>query len=261
MRRVDDVNANAAAELGMIEGISVHELDVSDDASVAAGVESVLAEADGLDVVINNAGVAGLGFAEGYSATKLRDLFEVNVFGVQRVCRATLPALRASRGALLFVSSVMGRVVVPCTAAYSASKFALEALAESYAYELASHGVEVSILEPGTHPTAIAGNMAAWEPDDAGRVADYGPAAAIPGAIEQSIIQVLSSPAPPDSMAVARAMLDLVEAPTGTRPLRVVIDTVSGEGARAINETSASVQNQALASMGLESLCKLAAEP
>lgn len=255
MRDVAGRNAESAAALGTREGVRVFELDVCDEQSVSRATEAILAEGGGLDVVINNAGVAGLGFLEGYTAAKLRSLFEVNVFGVQRVCRATLPSLRASGGLLVFVSSTMGRVVVPCTAAYTASKFALEALAESYAYELAGHGVEVSIVEPGTHPTAIGAKMPAWGPDDAERVADYGPVSALPGKVQQGIVDVLTSPTPPDASAVGRVLVELVEADKGARPRRVVIDALAGAGPEAINQCAAQVQAGLLAATGLDALC------
>ena len=232
------------------------ELDVTSDASVDNAVATVIAAAGGLDVVINNAGVAGLGLLEAYSPDRLRALFEVNVFGVQRVCRATLPSLRSqASGLLIFISSTMGRVVLPCAGAYTASKFALEALAESYSYELAAHGIDVTIIEPGTHPTSIGENMQAWTADDPERVADYGPASAIPGRIQSSIVDVLSSPTPPDSNAIAQIVTDVINAPTGRRPRRVVIDELTGDGAVAINETTNKIQSMTLAGLGLAELC------
>lgn len=256
----DTAGRNAAAAQALAAehpGISVVELDVHDEASVEAAVAAARELAGGLDVVINNAGIAGLGFTEGYSVDRLRQVFETNVFGAHRVCRATLPALReAGDGLLIFVSSVMGRVVVPCTAAYTASKFALEALAESYSYELAPLGVDVAIVEPGTHPTSIGDNMAHWGPDDAARLEAYGPASQIPEAVFQSIIQTLSAPEPPDSGAVARAIVELVAAPQGQRPRRVVVDALSGAAAEAVNATAKECQAQLLGHLGLTELCK-----
>jgi len=256
MRGSTGKNAAAAEELGADERITVLDLDVTDDASVSQALGAALEAAGGLDVVINNAGVAGLGFLEGYTAGRIRDLFEVNVFGAQRLCRAILPHFRAAgRGLIIFVSSSMGRVVIPCAGPYTASKFALEALAESYRYELAPLGVDVSIVQPGTHPTAIGGKMAAWSNDDPERVADYGAAAPIPGLVQGSIIEALSSPTPPDSGAVVQALVDIIASPAGARPLRVVIDELSGAGVTMINEASAQVQGMALAGLNLKQLC------
>jgi len=256
MRDINGDNSAAATELAAHDRISVIELDVTDDASVDNAVAAVIAAAGGLDVVINNAGVAGLGLLEAYSPERLRALFEVNVFGVQRVCRATLPSLRSQKNSLLiFISSTMGRVVIPCTGAYTASKFALEALAESYSYELAAHGIEVTIIEPGTHPTSIGANMQAWTADDPERVADYGPASAIPERIQASIAEVLSSPTPPDPNAVAQIVVQVINAPTGRRPRRVVIDELTGAGVVAINEAADNIQSMALAGLDLAGLC------
>jgi NAD(P)-dependent dehydrogenase (short-subunit alcohol dehydrogenase family) len=258
MRDIAGKNAAAARDLEAADPrVRVLELDVNDEASVDAAVKAAVDAAGGLDVVINNAGIAGLGFIEGYTVDRLRQVFETNVFGVHRVCRAALPVLRESgAGLLVFVSSVMGRVVVPCTGAYTASKFALEALAETYSYELAPLGIDVTILEPGTHPTKIGENMAPWGPDDAARLSSYDTASAIPAAVQESIVQVLSAPEPPDSGAVARALVELVAAPQGERPRRRVIDELSGAGAEAINAISAECQGQLLAHLGLTDTCK-----
>ncbi|MCA9691089.1 MAG: SDR family oxidoreductase [Nannocystaceae bacterium] len=258
MRDVAGKNAAVAAELtawAEAEGraLSVLELDVTDDASVAAAIGAALEQAGAIDVLVNNAGVAGLGLLEGYTPDMLRRLFEVNVFGAHRVCRAVLPSMRArGRGLLAFVSSSMGRVVVPCVGAYAATKFALECLAETYAYELAPIGVEVSILEPGTHPTAIGANMAAWSPDDPERLAqDYGRGSELPGRIGGNIVAVLSAETPPDSQRVGDALLQVVSAPEGRRPRRVVIDELGGQGVEAINQAATAVQGLTITSLGL----------
>ncbi len=262
MRAIDGANSAAATELKAHEGITVLELDVTDDASVDSAVRAAVTAAGGLDVVVNNAGVAGLGLLEGYSPERLRALFEVNVFGVQRVCRAALPTLRKqTQGLLVFVSSTMGRVVIPCAGAYTASKFALEALAETYSYELAALGIDVTIIEPGTHPTSIGENMQAWQADDPERVADYGPASAIPERVQGSIVQVLSSPTPPNSDAVAEAVAGVVNTPTGRRPRRIVVDELTGAGVVAINEAATSVQDMALGGLDLAGICTPTQDP
>jgi NAD(P)-dependent dehydrogenase (short-subunit alcohol dehydrogenase family) len=153
--------------------VHVIELDVTVDASVEVAVQSALEWAPHLDVVVNNAGVMGAGLTEAYSASLTRSMFEINVFGAQRVCRAVLPHMRRrGQGLIVHVTSAVGRVALPCMGIYCASKFALEALAESYRYELQPLGIDVAIVEPGAYPTGI--DKRSLMPDDSVRLAEYG---------------------------------------------------------------------------------------
>src|SRR5947209_7111597 len=138
MREASGGNAPHAAALRSLASrenlaLNVVELDVSNDESVAKGVQQVLEAAGRIDVVINNAGIAALGITEAYTISQWQQLFEVNLFGVARVNRAVLPAMRRQRdGLLIHVSSLAGRVVVGYFGLYCASKFALEAMADAY---------------------------------------------------------------------------------------------------------------------------------
>jgi NAD(P)-dependent dehydrogenase (short-subunit alcohol dehydrogenase family) len=135
----------ALESLASAEELPIHvvEMDVTDDASVSAAAGQILERAGQIDVVINNAGVAALGITEAYTPEKIQKLFDVNVFGVVRVNRAVLPAMRRERsGLLIHLSSAAGRTVVAYFGIYCASKFALEALADSYRFELAPFGVD-----------------------------------------------------------------------------------------------------------------------
>ncbi|UPG84062.1 SDR family NAD(P)-dependent oxidoreductase [Luteibacter aegosomatis] len=116
-------------------GVEVVELDVTDDVSVERGVASVLAQAKHLDVIVNNAGIGSAGVSESFTADQARALFEVNVFGVQRMLRAVLPSFRRQgQGLAINIGSILGRVTFPFFGLYGASKFALEALTDSYRY-------------------------------------------------------------------------------------------------------------------------------
>lgn len=122
------------------------ELDITVAEQVAA-LDAVLPPR--LDAVVNNAGVAVGGPVETVPLEQVRHQFEVNVVGQLAVTRAVLPRLRESRGRVVFVSSVNGRVSIPMSAVYNASKFALEALADSLRVELRPWGVRVVLIEPG----------------------------------------------------------------------------------------------------------------
>ncbi len=209
--------------------LQVLELDVTSDQSVEAAVGEVLDRLGRIDVAINNAGLGLSGLAEAFTAAEMRALFEVNLFGAQRINRAVLPAMRAAgSGLLIHVSSTFGRFVVPFAAPYTATKWALEALAESYRLELEGTGVDVVIVEPGAFDTGHAARIA--PPADSSRAASYGPLAEVPGAMWGAFVGKLEAAAP-DPREVAEALVRVIETPAGNRPLRVVVDRVSGGGA------------------------------
>ncbi|GAB3932555.1 SDR family oxidoreductase [Kribbella albertanoniae] len=122
-------------------------LDVTDQASV----DEAVAAAGEVDVLVSNAGVIFLGAVEASPITEIERLFAQNTSGAIRVAQAVLPQMRERKqGRLLFVSSVVGRLVFSGNAAYSASKWALEALAEALAIETAPFGIHTTLLQPGT---------------------------------------------------------------------------------------------------------------
>jgi NAD(P)-dependent dehydrogenase (short-subunit alcohol dehydrogenase family) len=201
--------------------LRVLEMDVASDESVSSATQEALKSAGRIDVVVNNAGVATLGITEAYSIAKMQRVFEVNVFGAARVNRAVLPAMRRQRsGLLIHVSSAAGRVVVPYFGIYSASKFALEALADSYRSELAPFGVDSVIVEPGIHRTPILENFQA--PDDEGRAAEYRSDADYVARVKAIFDAANAAPETPGAEEVAEAFIRLVEMPAGTRPLRTL---------------------------------------
>lgn len=120
--------------------------DVTDDASVATAV----AAAGDIDIVIANAGVIFYAAVEATPLPELQRLLNLNTVGAVRVAQAVLPQMRTrGAGKLMFMSSVLGRVVRPPSAAYAATKWALEALVEALAIEVAPFGVRAALLEPG----------------------------------------------------------------------------------------------------------------
>jgi NAD(P)-dependent dehydrogenase (short-subunit alcohol dehydrogenase family) len=136
-------------------------LDVTSDASVAAATGDILRETGGrLDVLVNNAGYYAFGPLEETSPDELRAQLETNVVGVLRVTRAVLPAMRARRaGTVITMGSVSGRVAVPISGPYAASKWALEGMIESLRLELIPFGVRVALIEPGPYHTALHDNQ------------------------------------------------------------------------------------------------------
>jgi NAD(P)-dependent dehydrogenase (short-subunit alcohol dehydrogenase family) len=202
--------------------LQVLELDVTDEASVQSAVQAALDEARRLDVVINNAGFAGIGVTEAFTAEQFQQMFDVNVFGVVRVNRAVLPTMRQQRsGVLIHVSSGAGRVTVPAMVAYCASKYALEALADGYRFELLPFGIDSVLVEPGIYKTPIFDRLLL--PADGKCLASYGEAASYVDAVHGTFKAAISLPDAPGSGEVAEALVRLVEMPRGERPFRTVV--------------------------------------
>ena len=219
-------NCEFLEQLAVAESLSLHvlELDVTQETSVQSAVNAALDRCGRLDVVINNAGFAGIGVTEAYTAEQFQQMFDVNVYGVVRVNRAVLPAMRQQkRGLLIHVSSGAGRVAVPAMAAYSASKFALEAIADAYRFELSPFSIESVLVEPGIYRTPIFDRL--LEPADTERVADYGAASVYAERVLGVFHSAISAPDAAGSEEVAEAFVRLVEMEPGSRPFRTVVST------------------------------------
>jgi NAD(P)-dependent dehydrogenase (short-subunit alcohol dehydrogenase family) len=165
---------DAASAIGVT--LDIRQLDVTDADSIAACIDAVVATHGRLDALVNNAGAGHVGTIENESLDAVRDVMEVNFFGVVAVTKAALPHLRASRGRVVAVSSVGGAVGQPFSEAYCAAKFAVEGFLESLAPVAETVGVRVSIVEPGAVASDFVPNIGL---DRAAMVADagaYGPA-------------------------------------------------------------------------------------
>jgi NAD(P)-dependent dehydrogenase (short-subunit alcohol dehydrogenase family) len=148
-------------EVANKEGLPLYpiELDVNDDVSVKNAIDKIIlatteSEERRIDVLVNNAGYALFGAFEDLSMSELKAQFETNFFGIVRVTQAVLPVMRKQRsGIIVNISSIAGRIGFPITSAYISTKFALEGLSESIAYELEPFGIKVVIIEPGVIKT------------------------------------------------------------------------------------------------------------
>jgi NAD(P)-dependent dehydrogenase (short-subunit alcohol dehydrogenase family) len=136
--------------------VTMATLNVDDDASVESAFAKVMAQHGRLDVLVNNAGIGGGGSVEESSAARFREVMETNFFGALRCIKAVLPGMRQRRqGCIVNVTSIAGRMALAPAAAYSASKFALEALSECLAQEMKAFNVRVAVVEPGVIATPI----------------------------------------------------------------------------------------------------------
>ncbi len=207
--------------------ITVLEIDITDDAQVTAGVDAALAAAGGkLDVLINNAGMSIAGPIEGQDMEATQLIFDTNVYGAQRMARAVLPSMRANKSGYIFnVTSQLGRVIIPGFGQYSPTKFALEAMSEQMAYEVAPHNIDVTIIQPGGYPTRI------WYNQNA-------PSAALKSRMSEDVINAYpaftagmgkreAGGGESDPMDIPRAIAGAIAKPQGTRPLRIALHPVA----------------------------------
>jgi NAD(P)-dependent dehydrogenase (short-subunit alcohol dehydrogenase family) len=154
-------NPESAGELQKIVAaeklpVTVAALNVDDDASVESAFGKVIAQHGRLDVLVNNAGIGGGGSVEESSTARFREVMETNFFGALRCIKAVVPGMRQRRhGCIVNVTSIAGRMALAPAAAYSASKFALEALSECLAQEMKAFNVRVAVVEPGVIATPI----------------------------------------------------------------------------------------------------------
>jgi NAD(P)-dependent dehydrogenase (short-subunit alcohol dehydrogenase family) len=255
MRNMSGRNASAARgfeDLALCESLNLHvlELDVTEDASVERAIGEVIAKSGRVDVLVNNAGYGIMDLSETVTLPQAQRQFDVNFFGVARMNRAVLPAMKRQRsGLLLYVSSGGGRLAIPGMGLYCASKFAMEALAETYYYELAGLGIDSVILEPGAYATSIADKLETGEDSD--RRAGYGEMAEVP---EKILQRIRSSRANPQE--IADKVLQIIETPKGQRQLRYRIGP-GGPGVERINALTDEIQAQLLEAFGITAQVKL----
>jgi len=140
--------------------LTVVQLDVDDDRSVKDAVGKIITENKRIDVLVNNAGHGLFSPIEDISLDQVKQQFETNFFGAIRVMHAVIPIMRRQRsGTIINVSSLAGRVGIPVSSAYVATKFALEGLSESMRYELKEFGINIVIIEPGVIKTNFFENL------------------------------------------------------------------------------------------------------
>jgi len=254
MRNVNGRNAGPAQELRELvkrESLALHvvELDVTGDGSVERAIRTVIDETGRIDVLVNNAGYGLMGVTEAVTLEQAWRIMDTNFFGAVRMNRAVLPYMRRQKGGLLIhISSGAGRVVVPGMGFYCASKWAMEALAEEYRYELASVGIDSVIIQPGAYPTAVFNNIE--RAADTAREEAYG---AVNG-IADRVLGMLGG-AKGDPQEIADVVLRTIETPPGQRKLRQRVGS-GVQGIADLNQLSETVQGQILVAFGMTELTK-----
>jgi short-subunit dehydrogenase len=131
-------------------GVKVLEMDVTDEASMVKGIETIVNAEGRIDVLVNNAGFGSYGAIEDVSISDAKYQLDVNVFGAARLAQLVLPHMRKQHfGRIINITSIGGKLALPLGGWYHASKFALEALSDSLRNEVAQFGIDVVVIEPG----------------------------------------------------------------------------------------------------------------
>ncbi|MEQ6119561.1 SDR family oxidoreductase [Reichenbachiella sp. MALMAid0571] len=234
MRDIDGRNADKAKELSSITNITVVELDVTNAENVKEVIASIISKEGKLDVVVNNAGYFGGGITEAYTEDDFEKMFDVNVKGTWRVIKASLPQMRKQGdGLIINTSSGLGRFSAPFMTIYNSTKFAVEGLTEGLHYEVKPLGVDVVLIQPGAFPTEIFGKTTYGSDQDV--TSGYGDLAKIPEQIGIGMGQMFET-MKPDPQMIPDAILKLIDTSKGQRPLRTVVDGMTGTIIEKANE-------------------------
>ncbi|WGM30248.1 SDR family oxidoreductase [Brevundimonas sp. NIBR11] len=201
VRRLED-----GAPFAGRDNVLVARLDVQDPATIEAAIQAGIDRFGGIDALINNAGFGLFGVFEGTSPEKVREQFDVNVFGLMETTRAILPHFRANRsGVVVNITSGAGVFGLPMSSLYNASKFAVEGFSEALSYELEPLGVRVKLVEPGGVLATKFGQRVGAEAAQTTAPEDYAPIIAAGETLFEGLRAVRRGATPAD---VARVMLE-----------------------------------------------------
>jgi len=238
-------------------GVDVRTIafDISSEASVNSAIDAIVAENSRLDVIVHNARQVVYGPAEAFTPKQLAELYETNVFSAQRVNRAALPQLRKQgQGLLIWVTSSSARgASVPFLGAYASSKAALDALALSYAGELAPWGIETTIVVPDS--LGPSHYVRSGRPLDTVRAEEYadGPTADMSEIALSGLAEL--SPRDPAPQDIASTIKNVVNMPFGQRPLRVHFGP-DDNGAAVVDAVADRTRAELLRRIGLADILK-----
>ncbi|GAA4166245.1 SDR family oxidoreductase [Chryseobacterium ginsenosidimutans] len=229
MRGTLGKNVEVAKELSALKNVEVVDIDITDDASVTNAFDNVLAKHGRVDVLVNNAGLAGFGLVEAYSIDQIKKFFEVNFYGVIRTYQAVLPSMRkAKSGLIINLTSGASGHSMPFMGPYLASKFGVEAITEAIQDELSQFNIENVTIQPGVYPTEMnSGSKVGIQADKPEITEEYNPVAAemfnVIGAGLFGKMQEFDM----NPQVIADGVLKLVNMEQGTRPLRYPLDAIA----------------------------------
>ncbi|MDR3679192.1 MAG: SDR family oxidoreductase [Flavipsychrobacter sp.] len=252
MRDTKGRNADKANILAQHENIEILDVDVTDAKTVNDAITTIIDKEGRLDVVVNNAGIYAVGIAETFTEEDVTNIMDVDVIGTWRTIRAALPQMRKQGdGLIINISSVAGRFSFPFQTIYNGAKFAVEGLTEGLHYEVRQLGVDVVMIQPGAFPTDVWGKIMAGS--DNSVVTGYGDLANVPEQIGTSISQMFAA-MKPNPQLVATSILDLIDTPKGKRPLRTVVDPVTGNFSETANQQVKMQYDNFLTAFGMQGM-------
>jgi len=229
MRGTNGKNEAVAKELVAIPNITVAEIDITSDSSVNNAISQTMAKFGRIDVLVNNAAVSGFGLLEAYTIKQVKEMFEVNFYGVLRTYQAVLPSMRKNKSGLIInLTSGASGHTLPFMIPYLASKFGVESITEGMQDELSDYGIENVSIQPGVYPTEMNnGSKPGLNADKPEIIAEYGDASAqkfnaMGGALFGKMAEFNMDP-----QTIADGVLNLVNMPNGTRPLRYPLDAIA----------------------------------
>ncbi|WP_159587368.1 SDR family NAD(P)-dependent oxidoreductase [Chelativorans xinjiangense] len=249
MRDLGGRNTSAAEELRALSGdgaaVDVVEIDVLSEGSVNAGVARAIENAGRIDVLVSNAGIVVPGPVELQTPQDFASNIDTNMGGALRMFRAVVPHMREhGGGAIIQMSSALGRAIDPMLGGYCASKLAVEAAADALAYEVAASGIEVSIVQPaGAYPTELQANairyweemLARLDAEDRAKLDIYAPHV-------EAMLDGLAPDGDLDPREVSDAVIELASMPFGARPGRLVVGPYK-DGIDPVNAAHDQLQN------------------
>lgn len=229
MRGTTGKNEAVAKELAALPNVEVVEIDVTNDDSVSNAFQQTLSRHGRIDVLVNNAAVTGYGLLEAYSIDRIREMFDVNFYGVIRTYQAVLPSMReAKKGLIINITSGASGHTLPFMVPYFASKFGVESITEGLQDELKQFGIENVSIQPGVYPTEMNdGSKASVNADKAEIAKEYDPIAteqfdAHGAALFGKMAEVNMNP-----QTIADGILKLVNMKPGSLPLRFPLDAIA----------------------------------
>ena len=250
MRNIKGKNKNVAIKLhNSRDNIAVEELDVSSCTSVKNSIDRILEKFGRIDVIVNNAGIMNVGLTEGFTINQLEKQMDVNYIGVARIFKHSLPHMKKRKdGLFITISSIAGRIVFPHLSTYNPSKFAVEALAEIYRYELSPFNIDSVIIEPGPFATDLIKNSP--KPQDKMVLTSYGKFAEEAELTMTRFKEFMKDNPECAPELVSRSVLNLINTDYGKRPLRTTCGI--DYGVRKINAEIEKYQHKLLKQMGMD---------